>query len=65
MSISTRMMIENPDGVQVTIKMTMSIKEWTDLRDQLANKWPSSNLSSHITSVVGQMRKVVYAEEAP
>lgn len=61
--MKTRMMIENPDAVLVTIKMTMPMKEWTDLRDQLANQWPSSNLSSHITDVVGQMRRIVYAKE--
>ena len=65
MSISTRMMVENPDQVQVTIKMTMSMKEWTVLRDQLKSEWPSARLSSHITDVVGKIRKVVYAEEAP
>lgn len=61
--MKTRMMVENPDAVLVTIKMTMSMKEWTDLRDQLANQWPSSNLSGHITDVVGQMRRIVYAKE--
>lgn len=65
MSVSTRMMVEDPDRVQVTIKITMSIKEWTDLRDQLSKEWPSSNLSYQITDVVGKMRRVVYAEEAP
>lgn len=65
MSISTRMMVEDPENVQVTIKITMSVREWTELRDQLGQKWPAARLSSHITDVVGKIRKVVYAEEAP
>lgn len=58
-----RFMLEQPDDMQATMKITMSVKEWCELRDQLENKWPSSRLSQAITSVVIQARRVYYAPE--
>jgi len=55
-------LIENPDKVEATMKITMSIKDWTELRDQLAKAYPSWKLSSMITNLLGQARKVFYEE---
>jgi hypothetical protein len=60
--MEARFMIENPDEVKCTIKLTMTVKEWTELRDQLANKCPSWDLSRIITNLLSQARKVYYAE---
>lgn len=60
--MKARFMVESPDEIEATMKITMTIREWTELRDQLANKWPSSRLSSFITDLVMQARKVYYAE---
>jgi len=57
-----KFMIENPDSIEATIKITMTVKEWTELRDQLENNWPTSGLSRTITDVMIQARKVFYAE---
>ncbi len=61
--MKARFLIESPDELEATIKITMTVKEWTDLRDQLQNKWPSSRLSQAITSVVTEARKTYYAPE--
>jgi hypothetical protein len=61
--VKARFMIENPDDIQATMKITMSIKEWTELRDQLDSTWPSWRLSSAITHVISEARKVYYAPE--
>ena len=58
-----RFMIEAPDEIQATMKITMSVKDWCELRDQLAQKWPSSRLSAAINSVLAEARKVYYAPE--
>lgn len=34
--MKARFMIENPDEVEATLKITMTVKEWTELRDQLS-----------------------------
>lgn len=61
--MKARFMIENPDSIEATIKITMTVKEWSDLRDQLENKWPSSRLSTSISHVITEARKVYYAPE--
>jgi hypothetical protein len=55
-------MIENPDSLEATMKITMTLKEWTELRDQLSEVWPSSILSQHITNLLSQGRKVFYSK---
>lgn len=61
--MKARFMIEEPGEIQATMKITMAVKEWEELRDQLAQKWPSSRLHSAITSVIIEARKVYYAPE--
>ena len=36
--MQTRMMIENPDNIELTIKITMKTKEWDIIRNQLDEK---------------------------
>lgn len=61
--MKARFMIESPDEMQATMKITMTVKEWTELRDQLQNKWPASRLSTAITNVIIEARKVYYAPD--
>lgn len=61
--MKARFMIEEPAEIQCTMKITMSMKEWEDLRSQLENKWPSSRLQQAITHVLSEARKVYYAPD--
>lgn len=61
--MKARFMLENPDEIQATMKITMRVKDWKELRDQLAQKWPSSQLSVAITSVVAEASKAYYAPD--
>jgi hypothetical protein len=64
--MEARFMIESPDEIQATMKITMSIKEWTELRDELAKletTYLISKLSSKITDLIIQARKVFYTIE--
>ncbi len=60
--MKARFMMESPDAIEATMKITMTMKDWCDLRDQLQEKWPSSRLSNMITNMLGQARKVFYPE---
>lgn len=57
-----RMKIEKPDDVEVTLTVTMSAKKWCELRDQLKSEWPSWELSSAISNMLGNVRKIVWDE---
>jgi hypothetical protein len=59
----SRFMIENPDEVVCTMKLTMTVKQWTELRDQLSNAHPSWKLTSEINSLISQARNVFYAAD--
>lgn len=61
--MKARLMIENPDEVEATIKLTMSLKQWDELRSQLDNKFPSLRLSMVITDLLSQGRRVFYAAD--
>lgn len=60
--MKARFMIENPDEIVATMKITMSVKDWVSLRDQLQNAYPSWMLSRAITDLVTEARKVFHHE---
>ena len=61
--MKARHMVENPDEIEMTAVMTMTMKEWDTLREQLIAHWPSSRLSTVITEMLGDARRVFYATE--
>ena len=58
--MKARMKIESPDEVMVTLTITMTAKKWCELRDQLKTDWPSWELSSAITNLLGNVRKIIW-----
>lgn len=60
--MKARFMAESPDEIVMTMKLTMSLKQWSDLRDQLESKWPAIDLSRKISDLLTQGRKVFYAK---
>lgn len=62
--MKTRMKIETPGDVEVTLTMTCKASEWEALRDQLQNKWPSSEFSYRINDLLAQVRKILWSDEA-
>jgi hypothetical protein len=58
-----RYMLENPGQMVATMKITMTVAEWEELRDELSHKWPASKLSESITRLLTDARRVVYCEE--
>jgi hypothetical protein len=67
--MKARFLIENPDEVEFTLKLTMTAKEWDELRDQLqrahgaVNTLPGRRLSLAITSALTSVRKAHYGEQ--
>ena len=63
--MQSRMMIERPGEVEVTLKLTMPAKEWENLREQLVSAYPSWTLAQAITDMLVQVRKIIYPTVEP
>lgn len=55
--------IENPENIEATIVITMSVGEWEKLREQLDNEWPAWKLSSAIRQMLLDARAKIYPTE--
>lgn len=62
MTMTARIMIENPRDVVVTLKITAPIHDLEDLRDQLSRAYPSWAFSAILTDAITKARAVVYSE---
>lgn len=62
MALEAKFKIEKPDEVVATLSITMSVKEWCELRDQLSDRYPSWRFSSAINNLVNTANKVFRAE---
>jgi uncharacterized protein YecE (DUF72 family) len=58
--MDAKFMAEKPDEIVFTMKLTMTVKHWGELRDQLQIAYPSWELSNKIDSLLTQARKVFY-----
>lgn len=56
--IKSSMRVENPDDVEFTLSLTMSLRNWKRLRDHLTGEaWPMWEVGSKITGVVNLIEK--------
>jgi len=53
----------NPGDIEMTMELTMNLKEWKKLKNQLSEDWPSWDLGSKITSMVYQAEQSFYPKE--
>ena len=50
--------MESPDEAEFTLTVTMRAKDWERLREQLGSAYPSWGLTSAITRLLDDARKV-------
>lgn len=67
-TMRTRLKCENPEGIDFTMTITMSAKDWELLRDQLdkssiGSSYPSWQMKSAINDVLAQARKIYWATD--
>lgn len=53
-----KMNVENPDTVEVTMTLTMPLKEWRQIADKMDQAWPSWCLASVIRQGLRDIEKV-------
>jgi hypothetical protein len=67
--MKARFMIEDPDLIEATMKITMKVKEWDLLRSVLDCHGPFQTAEQHgmshwltntVTDLIGQARRVIY-----
>ena len=51
--MKTYMKATNPDRIEFSLTITLELKEWKELQEQLSRDYPSWELSSKITSMIG------------
>lgn len=54
--------IKNPDEVEVSLNITMKMKEWKHLKNQLQSSYPSWKLSSIIGQVIERIEKTIFEQ---
>ena len=52
------MHIESPEGVQVTLNVTMTLKQWRELKAQLDESYPSWAFGSLIAQAINKVTEV-------
>ena len=58
-----RFFVKEPMNVEMCLTITMKLKDWKELKDQLQECWPSWSLSSLITSMVNKADPCLVEEE--
>jgi len=57
--------VNNPDAVEVTLRLTMPVKQWKELNAQLVHAWPSWDLSRLINDLTRQVETQLHAKTEP
>lgn len=53
----------NPDDIEMTLTVTMSLRDWKKLKKQLTGEYPSLKLVSEISSMIYQAEKHFVPED--
>lgn len=54
--------LSDPDKITSTLTLTMTLKEWKELRTQLTAAWPAGELSRVIGALVAASEKHFYED---
>jgi len=61
--MKTHMKATDPNKMEFTLEITMTLKDWRELDDQLSTAYPSWELASRITDMVQQATQHFTPEE--
>lgn len=61
--VQAKMSLANPDELQVTLQITMSLNNWKALKAQLSSAYPAWKLSQIISFVVERANSTFTAKE--
>lgn len=61
--MKTYMKAADPDRIEMTLTVTMPLKQWRKLQEQLVSEYPSWDLSGQIADMVTQATRSFSPEE--
>jgi hypothetical protein len=50
--VKSELSVTNPNEIEFTLTITMTLEEWRKLRDELGHRWPASDLASDIGDMI-------------
>jgi hypothetical protein len=54
--------LSEPDKMSATMQITMTVKEWKELRALISDEYPGWQLNGAITDLIHQAEKVFFSE---
>lgn len=61
----TKLYTTNPDEVEFTLQVTMTLKAWKELREAIDDNWPGWDFKSKITDMLYLANKAFEPMPAP
>ena len=55
--------VTNPDEIEMELTLTMSLKAWKELQEQLLGAWPAFTLARTISGMISQADKHFYPKD--
>lgn len=50
----------NPDNIEVTMSITMTIGHWKVLREQMGTEWPAWDVGRQIRDTISKVENVIF-----
>lgn len=58
--MKTKLIVENPHSIEMTLQVTMSLKDWIVFRDNLPTNWPCADFIYAVNEMVSTAQKHFY-----
>lgn len=62
MSVHIKMTVQKPEDTQITLTITMPLRDWNTLRDKLPSEYPGWRLSDAIADATKRMNSMINVE---
>jgi hypothetical protein len=63
--MNAKLTVENPQEIEMTLTVTLKLRDWLVLKAQLADSWPSWHLSQQIADMSRLAQTTFYPKTEP
>jgi hypothetical protein len=61
--MKARFELKEPDKMEATLSVTMTLENWKELKEQLSDKYPAWQFGGFISDMVRQAEETFYGEK--